>query len=148
MLATELSDSELPVAERDRLGQRVIVGGRFDVRAALEQRQGAAADEVDLEAEQDVVGAGRRDQRVRIGADAEQRADEAADVRRHGDDDVAARDAVSDSGTSRYCAHCAHNSGSVGLHLVDKALVELAQPRRLMQVGEREAGDAERGIRC
>ena len=82
---------ELSRSKRDRLGQRVIVGRRFDVRAGLQQRQGAAADEVDLEAEQHVVGARRRRQRLGIGADAEQRADEAADVRRHGDDDVAAR---------------------------------------------------------
>ena len=60
--------------------------------AAFEQRQRAAADEIDLEAEQHVVGARRLDERLRLGADAEQARDEAADVRRHRHDQVAARD--------------------------------------------------------
>ena len=76
----------------DASNQRMIFGGRLDVRAGFEQRQRAAADEVDLEPEEDVVGARLRDQGVHIGADAEERADEAAHVRRHRDNQVAARD--------------------------------------------------------
>ena len=127
----------------------MIVGRRFDVRAGLQQRQGAAADEIDLEAEQHVVGARllrpapRRPaptpnsaltKRLTCGAMATTMLPRAM--------------ALSDSGTSRYCAHCAHSSGSVGLHLLDKAVVELAQARRLMQVGEGKTVDAQSSLRA
>ena len=50
-----------------------MVGGcRRDVGAAFQERQRAAADEIDLEAEQHVVSARRLDERVGLGADPEQ----------------------------------------------------------------------------
>ncbi len=121
----------------------MIFGGGLDMRAALEQRQGAAADEVDLEAEQDVVGAGRGDQRVDVGADAEQRADEPADMRRHGDHDVAARDGAQRFGHFAILLPLRPQFGLGGFDLIDEAVVELAQARGLVQVGERKTGDAQ-----
>ena len=62
-------DGELAVVRPDApaisaLDERVVVRRRRDVRAALQQRQRAAADEVDLEAEEIVLRAGRGGERV------------------------------------------------------------------------------------
>ena len=63
-----------------------------DVPAAFQEWQSAAANEVDLETEQDVVGPRGGHERLGIGADTEQPADKAADVRGHGHHQVSPRD--------------------------------------------------------
>ena len=130
---------------------RVVLRGGGDVGATLqrgprrgsragvfEQRQRPTPDEIDLEAEQHVVGFGGGHQRLGFGPHAEQTADEPAHVWRHGYHQVGARHRAE---RLRRCAVLLPLRPQLRLgllHRVGKAAMELTQPGRLMQVGKRE----------
>jgi hypothetical protein len=92
-VASESCQRKFPGAIVDQAGhraidERVIVRRGRDATAAFEQRQRAPANEIDLEAEEIVVGPGLRDHRLDVRPDAEQPRQKAADVRRHRDDQI------------------------------------------------------------
>ena len=126
----------------------MVGGSGRDVRAPFEQGQGAAADEVDLEPEQDVIGTRGRDQLVGLGAHAEQARDKPADMRRHRDDQVAPRHGPNRLGHLAVLLPLRPQFGFRRLDDGHKPVVQVVQAARLVQVGEGESGNSEGGFRC
>ena len=118
----------------------VIRLGRLDVGASLQQRQRPAADEVDFEPEQIVVGCRRRAKRLGFRADTEQPGDEPADVRRHLHDEVAARDRGQRFRKFAILRPLRPQLGLGRLDLDGESRVQLPQPRRAVQIGKRKPG--------
>ena len=124
----------------DESGHERVVGlGRLYVGAPLQERQRPAADEIDLEAKEVVVGSGRRAQRLGVGPDAEQPGHKTADMRRHLDNKVAARDRRERVGDVTVLLPLRPQLGLGPGHLLGEPAVEIPQPRRTVEVREGEA---------
>src|SRR6266511_141543 len=132
---------------RQPLDARVILRRRLDVHTCLEQRQRSTTNEVDFEAEQIVVDARRRRQFVGVRTYAEQTRQKPAHMRRERDDQVGSSNRTE---RRRIGAMRFPLSPEVGIgspRLAAEQLVENCEPRGLMQIGKREAGDSERVMR-
>ena len=115
--------------------------------AALQQRQGAAADEVDLEAEQVVVGAGRLGQPLRLVAHREQPGHEAADVRGHRHQERRSLDRTGRAGRLAVGLPPLPEFGLDAPDLVGEAGVQVGEPLGPMEVCEGELGQAQGLVR-
>ena len=135
------------IALRVGLHERMILGGRGDVGAAFQQGQGTAADEVDLEPEQGVVGARRRDQLAGLVTYAEESRDETAHVWSHRHHEIAARHRSQRLGHLAVLLPLRPQLGFGRLDRGHELVVQVAQAARLVQVGEGESGNSEGGIR-
>ncbi len=119
----------------------VILGAGGHGGAALEQRQGPPAHEVDLEAEEVVVGARGLGEHLGVGADGEELRDEPADVRGHPHQQ---RRAVNRTRRRGGLGLPPVPQGGLGRHHVgDESGVEVGKTRRLMQVREGELGKSQ-----
>ena len=114
------------------------------MRAALQQRQRAAADEIDLEAEEIVLRSSSADERLeRRAADLEQPRDETADVRRHADEQVRQRQrGPRRVGRAAVRVPLGPERGIGRLDFFAESLVQRRETLGIVQIGERVAGNA------
>ena len=137
----ELAGAGVGDAAPQRVHVGVIVGRRLHGRAALQQRQRAAAHEVDFEAEEIVVGARGGGQRLGRLAHGEQAGDEAAHVGRQGQQQIGAVHRRGGGPGPGLPAFPQPRLG--GAYLVDESGVQVGETGGLVQVREREVGEAQ-----
>jgi len=114
------------------------------VRAALEQWQRAAADEVDLEAEEIVLIARRLGDGGRRRVDVEQPRDETADVRRHADEQVRQRQRRPRRiGRPAVRVPVAPEQRIGGCDLLAEPFVQRRETFGIVQIGKRVSGDTQ-----